>query len=550
MHDKEDINYDVLIIGGGPSGISAAIHLKQLSIKNNIDINICVIEKSPEIGRHIISGAILDIRALSELIPNWELEIKDLLIPVKQENFFYLTNNHEIKIPNYLLPMGLTNKNNYIVRLGYLIKRLADKAELLGVDILTGYVAKTILYNKENEVCGVCTGDFGINRDNNKKSNFEPGVKINATYTILAEGSRGHLGKEIIKRFNLDIGKNAQTYSLGIKEIWEIDNKNHSPGLIQHTIGWPLNRKARGGGFIYHLNNNLISVGIIIDLDYENPWISPFNEFQNYKLHPLISKTLKNSKRISYGARTITTGGLLSLPKTTFPGGILIGCEAGFLNSSRLKGIHSSMKSGMLSAESIIENIISRDKLQNKKELKFEYLFKKSWLYKELYLSRNFKLWNKKIKFIGNLGNYLEQKILKENFTYNIKNNINDHDCLKNAYSSNYIQYPKPDNILTFDKETSIMLSNIHHTKDQPNHLKLHNKNIPIEINLKQYGGPESRYCPAGVYKYCKDKNDNFNLIIEAENCIHCKTCDIKDPKQNIEWTPPQGGEGPLYNGM
>ncbi|AFZ82609.1 electron transfer flavoprotein-ubiquinone oxidoreductase [Candidatus Kinetoplastidibacterium crithidiae] len=550
MSENDTINYDIVIVGGGPAGIATAIHLKQLSKKKNKELNICIIEKSAELGSHIISGAIIDIRSLEELFPDYNIANNNILSPVLNESFFYLTKNRSFKISNILIPKCLTNSNCYIVRLGHLVRWLGGKAEELGVDIFTGFTAKNILYNKNKEVCGIKTGDFGIDKYGQKSNIFQEGLKIQAKYTILAEGSRGHLGKEIIKKFKLDSLKNSQTYSIGIKENWEIESKDYSQGDVIHTIGWPLNQKASGGAFLYYLEKNILSIGMVIDLDYRNTWFSPFDEFQNYKSHKLISNILKGGKRLSYGARSITNGGLLSLPKISFPGGLLVGCEAGFLNSSRLKGVHTAIKSGMLAAETIMDSYLSSKQSINNDLIQYNSLFKKSWLHKELYLSRNFKLWNKKPKLIGCMMSFTEQMLLKEKFKFDLKNHKEDNACLNDKKNSKYIKYPKPDNILTFDKESSVQLSNTHHQKNQPIHLKIINQNIPIKTNLIQYGAPEVRYCPAGVYKFEKDNNNKFNFVIEAENCIHCKTCDIKDPTQNIIWTPPQGGEGPIYDGM
>ncbi|MBW0454499.1 MAG: electron transfer flavoprotein-ubiquinone oxidoreductase [Candidatus Kinetoplastibacterium crithidii] len=550
MSENDTINYDIVIVGGGPAGLATAIHLKQLSKKKNKELNICIIEKSPEIGSHIISGAIIDIRSLEELLPDHNIANSDILDPVLNESFFYLTKNKSFKISNILIPKCLKNTNCYLVRLGHLVKLLGKKAEELGVDIFTGFAAKNILYNQNQEVCGVKTGDFGIDKYGKKSNIFQEGLEIQAKYTILAEGSRGHLGKEIIQKFKLDNLKNSQTYSIGIKENWKIESKDYYQGNVIHTIGWPLNQKASGGAFLYYLKNNILSIGMVIDLDYKNTWFSPFEEFQNYKSHKLISNILKGGKRLSYGARSITNGGLLSLPKTSFPGGLLVGCEAGFLNSSKLKGVHTAIKSGMLAAETIMDNYLSSKSSINNDLIQYDSFFKKSWLYKELYLSRNFKLWNKKPKLIGFIMNFLEQKFLKEQFKFDLKNHKEDHMCLNDKKHSKYIKYPKADNIFMFDKESSVQLSNTHHQKNQPVHLKIINTNIPIKTNLMEYGAPEVRYCPAGVYKFEKDNNNKFNFVIEAENCIHCKTCDIKDPNQNIIWTPPQGGEGPIYDGM
>lgn len=551
MHQEESVYYDVVIVGAGPSGISASIKLKQLAIDKKIDIKICVIEKSPSLGDHILSGAIIDITSIKELLPNSQIEESELFTIVNEEKFLYLRENKYFNVPNFLLPDCLKNDGCYITRLGHLVKWMGNKAEELGVDIFTGFAATDLLYNSKDEVCGIKTGSFGLDKEGGKTNYFQSGLNILSKHTVLAEGSRGNLGKKVIEHFNLSKGKNQQRYAIGIKELWKIDHSKSRPGFVMHTIGWPLYDKANGGAFLYNMNSDLVSVGMIIDLNYSNPWLSPFEEFQSYKTHHLIHNILRNGKRLSYGAKSITMGGLLSLPKLYFKGGILIGCDAGFLNSSRLKGIHTAVKSGMIAAESIMESMLLEDlSVKNNELIIYSKKFRESYLHDELNKSRNFKQWSSKNKLIALLMIILEQKILVGYFFWNLHYTKTDNSFLKQANTINQITYQKPDNKITFDIESSIFLSNIHYEKNEPIHLKINNIEIPVLINLGDYAGPESRYCPAGVYKFIKDENGNYKLHINSENCIHCKTCDIKDLTQNITWTPPQGGSGPIYNGM
>ncbi|AGF49148.1 electron transfer flavoprotein-ubiquinone oxidoreductase [Candidatus Kinetoplastidibacterium galati] len=551
MHQEESVYYDVVIVGAGPSGISTSIKLKQLAIDKKIDIKICVIEKSRSLGDHILSGAIVDITAIRELLPNCPFEESELFTIVNEERFLYFKKNKYFNIPNFLLPNCLKNDGCYITRLGHLVKWMGNKAEALGVDIFTGFAATDLLYNDKNEVCGIKTGSFGLDREGEKTNYFQPGLNILSKNTVLAEGSRGNLGKKVIEHFNLNEGKNQQRYAIGIKELWKIDHSKSRPGLVIHTIGWPLCDKANGGAFLYNMNNDLVSVGMIVDLNYSNPWLSPFKEFQSYKTHDVIHNILENGKRLSYGAKSITMGGLLSLPKLYFKGGILVGCDAGFLNSSRLKGIHTAVKSGIIAAESIMESILlGNSNMKNNELVIYHEKFKKSFLHKELNKSRNFKQWSSKYKLIALLMTILEQKILMGYFFWNLCSKKPDNCFLKQANSIDQIIYQKPDNKITFDIESSVFLSNTHYEKNEPIHLKINNKETPVLINLRDYAGPESRYCPAGVYKFIKDENGRYKIHINSDNCLHCKTCDIKDITQNITWTPPQGGSGPVYNGM
>ncbi|AGF48434.1 electron-transferring-flavoprotein dehydrogenase [Candidatus Kinetoplastibacterium oncopeltii TCC290E] len=550
MNQEESVYYDVIIVGAGPSGISTSIKLKQLAMAKKIDISICIIEKSSSLGSHILSGAIVDITSIKELLPNLAIEESGLFTIVKEEKFLYLRQNKYFNIPSFLLPDCLKNDGCYITRLGHLVEWMGKEAKTLGVDIFTGFAAIDLLYNSKDEVCGIKTGSFGLDREGKKTNYFQPGLNILSKHTVLAEGSRGNLGKKVIEHFNLSKGKNQQKYAIGIKELWKIDHNKSRPGLVIHTIGWPLYNKANGGAFLYNMNNDLVSLGMIIDLNYSNPWLSPFKEFQSYKIHNLIHNILKNGKRLSYGAKSITMGGLLSLPKLYFKGGILIGCDAGFLNSSRLKGIHTAVKSGIIAAESIMESMLKDSIIKNNELVIYSKKFKESSLHAELKKSRNFKQWSSKHKLISLLMTLLEQKILAGHFFWNLHSKKSDNSFLNPANSIDKIVYQDPDNKITFDIESSIFLSNIHYEKNEPIHLKINNTEIPMLINLRNYAGPESRYCPAGVYKFIKDENGKYKLHINSDNCLHCKTCDIKDVTQNISWTPPQGGSGPIYNGM
>ncbi|XVW81287.1 electron transfer flavoprotein-ubiquinone oxidoreductase [Candidatus Profftella armatura] len=544
---RESIEYDVIIVGGGPSGLSAANRLKQLAIKKNKEIKICVLEKGSELGAHILSGAIIDPRSIFELFPKEKLN-KLFNTPVIEERFLFLSSKKSYKIPSWILPICFKNHGNYIISLSDLVRWMGKKAENMGIDIFSGFSASEILYDSKNNVCGIATNNFGINKEGIIKKNFQLGIELYAKYTLFAEGSRGHLSKQIIKKFNLDNKKDPQTYSLGIKELWTINPKLHKKGLVIHTIGWPLDYKTYGGGFLYHMENNQISIGYIISLDYKNPYLSPFEEFQRYKTHPKICKILKGGKRISYGARTITTGGLQSLPEFIFDGGAFIGCNAGFMNVSRIKGIHTSIKSGILVADSIFKKICSNNKFN--KLITYKTSFQASWLYKELYKARNFKPAMKKGLYIGMLIIGIDQILFSGKFPFTLHNINSDYTYLEPASKHIPIKYPNPDNKLTFDKLSSIYVSNINHDEDQPIHLILKNKKIPIHINFSIYAGPEARYCPAGVYEFIIEKNKIQHLQINAQNCIHCKTCDIKDPTQNIEWITPEGGSGTNYPNM
>lgn len=548
MSERESMDYDVVIVGGGPAGLATAIRLKQLAKQQESEINVCVLEKGPEIGAHTLSGAVVDPQSLTELLPNWKELGAPLNTSVTEDKFMFLSESGSKSTPNWMLPDCFKNDGNYIVQLGHLVKWLGEQAEALEVDVFPGFAATEILYNDAGAVTGVATGDMGVARDGTHTANYQPGMELNAKYTIFAEGSRGQLGRELIERFQLDKDRNAQSYAIGIKELWEVPAEQSQPGLVVHTAGWPLDSDTYGGSFLYHLDNNLVALGLVVGLDYANPWLSPFEEFQRYKTHPEIKKVLEGGKRLSYGARSLTAGGLLSLPKTYFPGGLMVGCEAGFLNASRIKGSHAAIKTGMMAADSIFEALHqerSHDELPV-----YEEKFKNSWLFTELNKARNFKLWFKKGRTAGILMTGIEQLILRGKMPWSLKNTKPDHANLKPAADCQPIDYPKPDGKITFDRLSSVFLSNTNHEEDEPIHLTLKDDSVPVEINLAKYAGPESRYCPAGVYEFIKDDDGKDKLQINAQNCIHCKTCDIKDPTQNIVWVAPQGGEGPVYPGM
>jgi electron-transferring-flavoprotein dehydrogenase len=539
---REEMSYDVVIVGAGPAGLSTAIKLKQL----NNQLSVCLLEKSSEVGAHILSGNVFETKALDELIPNWKELNAPINTKVNSEEFLFLTKKKSFKIPNFLLPQSLQNHNNYIISLSNLCKWLGEFAENLGVEIFPGFAASKLIFNEKGEVSGVQTGDMGLDKNGNPKDNFEPGINIKGKVTVLSEGCRGHLGKEVIKKFNLEANnKSPQQYGIGFKEIWEINSENHKLGKVMHSVGWPLENDTYGGSFCYHAENNQIFLGYVIGLDYKNPYLSPYDEFQQFKTHPEIKKILTGGKRISYGARALIEGGIQSLPQMHMPGALLIGCDAGTLNMPKIKGSHTAMKSGIIAAQVIDKHISDGENLSI-----YEKEFKNSWLYKELHLARNVKPSFKWGLIPGMIITGIDQKIFAGMLPFTLQHDHADHESLELAKNSKKIEYPKYDNQFTFDKPSSVYLSGTNHAEDQPCHLLLKDSELTTTYTLEEYDEPAQRYCPAGVYEVeLNPETNKLFLKINSQNCIHCKTCDIKEPSQNIDWVAPEGGGGPMYSG-
>jgi electron-transferring-flavoprotein dehydrogenase len=538
---RESMQYDIVIVGAGPAGLAAAIRAKQIAP----DTTVCVLEKGSEVGAHILSGAVMDPRALSELMPDWKEKGAPLNAPVTKDRFLFLREQGHLETPAFLLPACFQNHGNYVVSLGNVCRWLAQQAEALGVEIFPGFAASEVLYEGD-AVKGVATGDLGINRKGEKTDAYQPGMELHGKYTFFAEGCRGQLGKELEARYRLREGAQTQVYGIGLKELWEVKPEKHQQGLVMHTAGWPLAADVYGGSFLYHLENHQVAVGFVVGLGYENPYLSPYEEFQRFKTHPSIRGFLEGGKRISYGARAITAGGLQSLAKLVFPGGALLGDDAGFLNASRIKGSHCAIKSGMLAAEAACEALKAgraADELGA-----YPQAFRKSWLYEELHKARNFKPWMSKGLYMGSLMVGIDQVLFRGKAPWTLRHKGPDHEQTRPAKECAPIAYPKPDGKLTFDRLSSVFISNTNHSEDQPIHLRLKDPALPL-TNLREYAGPEQRYCPAGVYEFV-EVDTKPRLQINAQNCVHCKTCDIKDPLQNIVWVAPEGGGGPNYPNM
>ena len=548
--ERDSMEYDVVVVGAGPSGLAAAIRLKQRAAEENREVSVCILEKASEVGGHILSGAVLDPKALNELLPDWQAQGAPINTPVTAEKFMFLTESGGLSWPTALLPPTLRNHGNYIISLANLCRWLGEQAEALGVEIYPGFAASEVLYNEDGAVRGVATGDMGITKEGEQGPNYQLGMELHAKYTFFAEGCRGSLGKQLMERFNLRADCEDQTYGIGIKELWEVEPDRHQQGLIIHTAGWPMVSDTYGGSFLYHLENNQVAVGFVVGLDYKNPHLSPYEEFQRFKTHPKIRDTFEGGRRIAYGARALNEGGIQSLPKLVFPGGVLVGCEAGTLNTPKIKGSHTAMKSGMLAADAAFD-ALATENAGNDELSAYPEAFEKSWVHDELWKARNFRPSFKWGLVGGTIYSGFDQLVLGGRAPWTFKHGHADHETLDRASAATPINYPKPDGVLTFDRLTNVSFSATNHEEDQPAHLTLKDASVPIETNLALYDAPEQRYCPAGVYEIIReDDGSNPRLQINAQNCVHCKTCDIKDPTQNIVWVMPEGGGGPNYPNM
>ena len=548
---RETMEYDVLVVGAGPGGLAAAIRIKQIAAEQGKEVSVVVLEKGSEPGAHILSGAVMDPRAITELMSDWKERGAPLNQPVTGDDVLFLSEKGAWRTPDWLVPDPMHNEGNYVISLGNVVRWMAQQAEAMGVEIFPGFPAAEVLYNDDGSVKGVATGNQGIGRNGEPAQDFQLGMELHAKYTLFAEGARGHLGRQLIAKYKLDDGRDPPSWSIGIKELWEIDPAKAKPGLVVHTAGWPVDAHTFGGGFLYHMEDSKVTLGYVLGLDYRNPWMSPFEEMQRWKTHPRIREVLEGGKRLGYGARAINNGGLQSLPKPVFPGGVLLGCDAGFMNAARIKGSHAAIKSGMLAAEATYAAVAAGR--QHDELSAFPDAFEKSWLHEELNASRNFKPWFKKGLWVGSLMTGIEQWLLPKlgvtSPPWTLHRDQPDHACLLPADQCEKIDYPKPDGQLTFDRLSSVFLSNTNHAEDQPSHLVLKDATVPVTVNLARYAGPESRYCPAAVYEFV-DEGTGPRLQINAQNCVHCKTCDIKDPTQNIVWVTPEGGGGPNYVNM